>query len=656
MVATATATSSGPNIVLGPGKAGAFAHATGVTQDLGGTALDPNKSALAVLLNTGTFTVSASATAGGTALAGATAGAFGWDANATSGDSLTISGTNTGIFQVQAFAAGVAANALAKGIDIDPGTLNGTITNSGTYVVSATALGAAVLGGASTAKATGIDLTSNSGNVTVINTGKFSVQAAVDSTSGTVVAVGVNVNAESTSTASVGTSSTTIDNDGGVMKAGISTDSGKDVQPGIIVMSRFANNGSGLQDPITINLESAAAGPAFVEGDIDIRNQDVINVSGGETDYVGVINNAFNNVWTGMVTTGNATTPQYNGTLNINSGGNLYLEDRSIGGAQYAAGGFVNQFNDNAGSTLTLELPALAPGAGLLANPEIFANNATLAGTLVLRPDLQLFPDTSAYTIVDTNKNAADGGSTGGVITGQFTDSANVTQPSVLLDAVVTYPTPETAVLTVNRVPFNAVPGLTVNQASAGSGIEHVYHSVVLGTPFANLVLTEFTQTAATYPGTLDQLAGEVYPNYLQWPATSADDFHRIISEEIDCSDDYQFHSPGAPTNCRDPHGRGVGPCLGLVGRPYRRRPGAQVRHHRLGDLRRRRLLVQSVLAAGRRDRVRPRRPDDAEHPRSRGSGGRGRGGHDGLAGGHLHLLRDAAELLRPRHRQLRQL
>ncbi len=180
VVATATASSSGPNIVLGPGSAIAKVFATGVTQNLSGTSTDANKSALAVLLNTGTFTVSASATAGGTAVAVAGAGAFGWEVNATSGDSLTINGTNTGIFQVQAFAAGVLANALAKGIDIDPGTLNGTITNSGTYVVSATALGAAVLGGASTAHATGIDLTSNSGNVTVINTGKFSVQAAVD--------------------------------------------------------------------------------------------------------------------------------------------------------------------------------------------------------------------------------------------------------------------------------------------------------------------------------------------------------------------------------------------------------------------------------------------------------------------------------------------
>ena len=101
----------------------------------------------------------------------------------------------------------------------------------------------------------------------------------------------------------MGTSSVTIINSDGALKAAVSTDSGADFQPGIAVMTRFASNGNGTQDPVTIDLLGGAK-PGFVEGDIDIRNQDVINVSSGETDYVGVINNAFNNVWTGAHTTG----------------------------------------------------------------------------------------------------------------------------------------------------------------------------------------------------------------------------------------------------------------------------------------------------------------------------------------------------------------
>ncbi len=279
------------------------------------------------------------------------------------------------------------------------------------------------------------------------------------------------------------TSSVTINNNDGVIKGEISTDSGATVLPGVAISTINAPSGTGLQDPVTINLNGGAT-PAFVEGDIDMRAQDTINVNGGETDYAGVINNDATSL---DITKG---VPSYVGTLNINSGGDLYLEDRVLtpGGPEYAAGGFVNAFNDNAGSTLTMELPALAPGAVFLSNPEIFANKATLAGTLVLRPDLQLFANQYVYTIVNTTQNIADPGSTGGVITGAFTDSANVTQPSVLLDAVVSY-TPSTAVLTVNRVPFNGVPGLTINQRSAGSGIEHVYSQSLTG-PFANLVLT----------------------------------------------------------------------------------------------------------------------------------------------------------------------
>src|SRR5206468_9822873 len=114
--------------------------------------------------------------------------------------------------------------------------------------------------------------------------------------------------------------------------------------------------------------------------------------------------------------------PTYVGTLTLASGGNLFLVDRLVGGVPFAAGGWVNQFNSNAGSTLTLELPSTAGNAATLPpNPEIFANNATLAGALVLRPDIMLFANTyGPYTIVDTTLYPLVTGSTGGLITGTF--------------------------------------------------------------------------------------------------------------------------------------------------------------------------------------------------------------------------------------------
>ena len=55
--------------------------------------------------------------------------------------------------------------------------------------------------------------------------------------------------------------------------------------------------------------------------------------------------------------------------------------------------------------------------------------------------------------------------------------------------------------LTVNRVPFNAVPGLTINQRSAGTGIEHVYSTGLTGPPFANLVLDRVHPDGGDLPG-----------------------------------------------------------------------------------------------------------------------------------------------------------
>src|SRR5206468_5142298 len=87
-------------------------------------------------------------------------------------------------------------------------------------------------------------------------------------------------------------------------------------------------------NPNVINLMGAASGPANIYGNIVLRDPgtatgavgDVINVVSGETDFDGIINPQF--MPAGGVTADDLDTGlQGIGTLNINSGGALYLMD-----------------------------------------------------------------------------------------------------------------------------------------------------------------------------------------------------------------------------------------------------------------------------------------------------------------------------------------
>lgn len=91
--------------------------------------------------------------------------------------------------------------------------------------------------------------------------------------------------------------------------------------------------------------------------------------------------------------------------------------------------------------------------------------------TMVTGPGAwSLFPDTQTYDVVTT---------TGGV-SGTWTDSTKVTSTtaggagSPLLDWAASYTT-DTADITLTRVKFNAVAGLTPNEAAVGLGLEHAY-------------------------------------------------------------------------------------------------------------------------------------------------------------------------------------
>jgi hypothetical protein len=494
-------------------EASATAKAYGVTQDVGG-GLASNTIAFT---NSGVFNVSANATAHAST-ANAEADAYGWDGYTNSSEGLNVTAVNSGNLTVSAQAVSdETANAYALGLESSAGNLTGSITNtaSGTIKVSAVAHGTT-----GSATAVGVLTRSDLNTSTITNNGVIQVYAEGPTASAT----GIQLTTAGGGVFTPGVGNvTTVVNDGGEIWAGVSSDGGNTTLHGVAIDTTQSPN------PVAINLMGTSRA-GYIFGDINIGALDVITVSSGETDFNGLIND-----------------PVYNGTLTIANGGNLVLQDRIVGGVPFAAGGWVNQFNVNAGGTLTVELPSNGASPTPPAYPEIFANNATLAGNLAIRPQVGLFANTfGPYTIVDTTQDPTVPTSTGGTVTGTF---AHVISPTPLLDPTVIY-TADTAVLTIQRVPFNAVSGLTINQKSAATGIEKVYSTNLTGA-FGNLVTNLFTQNAANYPHVLDQLAGAEYADYLQSLEWSVRDIDRIISERLDCSDDY--HYAGSPGQCHLP-------------------------------------------------------------------------------------------------------
>ena len=476
----------------GAAKAAANAVAYGVTQDVHGGAVNT-----AAFTNSGTFTVTATATAHALH-ATASASAYGWEADSFGTERLTLAGTNSGAFSVLAKAVSDgSANATATGIFAGAGNLAGTISNtsSGKLVVSAIAAGTA-----GSAAAVGIHTSSAVNDATISNSGTIQVYAQ----GGNATATAIKIDKSGGSFTPTAADKLTILNDGGTISASVSTDGGVTVRHGVAIDTTDEPNA------VAINLKGTSQ-VGHIFGDINISAPDVITVSNGETDLNGLIND-----------------PNYVGNLTIAGGGNLFLADTLVGGVPVASGGWVNQFNDLAGSTLTLELPASVGNATTPPHtPEIFANSANLAGALVLRPDVGLLANASGpFTIVDTAIDPTAGNSTGGNITGAF---SSVTSSSLFLAPSVTY-TPTMAILNVHRIAFNAISGLTINQKSAASGVEAVYSTSLTGA-FGNLVTNLLTQNAATYPHVLDQLAGAEYADWLQSLQWSSGDFNRIISE-----------------------------------------------------------------------------------------------------------------------------
>ncbi|WP_416375882.1 autotransporter domain-containing protein [Parasphingorhabdus sp.] len=575
----------------------------GVQQILFGAATD------ARFDNSGDLGVTATATAnGGAGGAGALASALGYG---VTGEPVGVTVTNSGNLTVSATATTSAdadatrlANALATGMgfyanyealpelpDIVHGggdsggngngpngnggrpdgdeeeepaiptyALTGSVANTGTITVSASSSGdrafpegellvpVSIVPGqtlAIGATAVGVEFVSATNNVSMQNSGTIDVSAVTDGAQAQAFGVRVlNYEAPVIDTPpvmallAVAPDVFTLSNLGGTIRARTSTDGGASFKRGVAIDTSNAPNMA------VINLEGAASGNGVIYGNIDIAAADEIHVRNGETVFDGIVN----------------PDGTKEGSLAVHSGGTLYLVNQPHGAVSTtgtptvnsaydgAAGVNVNSFAVEDGATLALQLASFPTTEGSF--PTVTANTVTLGATsgLEVRPSSWngLYNDNYYFDNVIKASNAA-------ALTGTFDPTKVVTNTGTPLLQVATLYNQDTdggdVDITIQRVGFGDVAGLTVNEASAGDGIENVYAPTLTG-PFAGLLGNLFLLNAADYPDALSQLSGDQYAGYLQGLRNHSMQLNSLVSDQLDCA-----ISIDGPQKCSDRDG-----------------------------------------------------------------------------------------------------
>jgi outer membrane protein OmpA-like peptidoglycan-associated protein len=507
----------------------------------------------AAFANSGTFSVTTAATSTGTTGAASLSTALGYQVIS---EPLALNVGNSGTFSVNATASGNGtAKASATGMklfaNIDPTTLppeeggggngmgmgggnggtngghgggegetvpedpfagwtnliTGSVTNSGTLTVTATTVAnlPSSLERAYTSDSVGVQFESAVNRATFTNTGTIRVSAAT--TGGTSRATGILVTDFALSpVVPVATDRMTIANNGGNIIARISTNGGTNWKRGTAIDTSAAPN------PVDIRF----SGTSSVYGNIKLGAPDTFAVTGGITSLDGIINPA-----------GSAAV----GSLSVSSGATLYLVDRPTDNANYDGPARVNVrgFTLASGSTLQLQLPSatLAPAAQS-AYPTITADTAALAGAnlrLVMNTPNGLYANAYLFNdVIDANTR-----------TGTFASVVTNTG-SVLLTPAAVYDAGNNVDLTLTRVAFGAVPGLTGNQTAVGNAIEAVYSPTqtgAYGTLLANLFLINNT---GTYADALNQLSGAHYAGAMQAISNNSLQVNTMVSDQIDCA------------------------------------------------------------------------------------------------------------------------
>lgn len=462
---------SGSLEVVGVAEAVAADGAANASMDVRG--LDQSVlglDATAEFANDEEFTILSRADAEGDS-ATAIADAMGYAVSGTEAFSLNVSNGGQYMVLAEASADGATGHADAQAIGLEAsgvGAMSGMIDNSGDLLVRADAAGAS----SAVAQATGIKIGTNADGLVVTNSGVLAVQASTNGGAGQATGIGVYDNG------SGGAANVTVTNDGGVIIARVSSDEGDSWTRGTAIDLSAASGSS------VLNL----VGEGRISGNIDLAAGQAVNVAGGETWFDGVINPECQ--------AGGCT----QGLLNIGDGGALFFRHNSSGGDGPSAA-FLEELNIAFDGTLIFELPAGADPES--AYPQIVTNVANLDGTLLIRSESGLYGDSYMFDdVIDAD-----------VRNGQF-DVCGIDGNPALLQLNCIYDGQGNVDLELERVAFNAVAGLSRNQAAVGSGIEAVYDVGLTGS-FADLVGELFTFGEEEYAEAIDQLTGASHAAYL---------------------------------------------------------------------------------------------------------------------------------------------
>ena len=523
--------------------------------------------------NSGKINVGASATAVGAA-GGARATAYGYVGfHIARTEHATVQ--NSGVMNVSAVAtAPGTASAVADGISLENAApffgpanpMSGSVTNDGTVNVLAKAFGATVTGyytvptadgsytwvsgqhAGSVASASGIAIRGGVNNMTVTNTGTLDVEA-VTASGGAANAYGVRITANGDVTPTVH-DKFTFTNDGGTIIVRQSTDGGATWKHGMAIDLTEAPNAS------TVNL----VGDGVIYGNIAVQAGDRIDVK-GTTYFDGIIGPSFKpagGVTSALLDSG--VTGQ--GTLNIMDGSNLILADArgAANAAMYDGPSYVavDTFNVASDGTLTLNFaPASAGVQAVGIYSQVYADTAKLDGTLVVNvtPQGGRFADSYSWqNVIDANTLSGKFAHCG--LGGGYADS-------VLLKLSCSYDSNANVDLSLNRVAFNAVAGLTANEASVGGGIESAYQGSGAGAqsaaavqgagatgsgPFGALVGNLFRLNSAEYSLALNEMTGAGYAGYLQSFNSLGYHYNSVLDRASECD---QTVLGGSALECR---------------------------------------------------------------------------------------------------------
>ncbi len=413
----------------------------------------------------------------------------------------------------------------------------GTVANYANMSVTASASG----GTFAFANARGIAVGAASFTGLISNTGSLYVRAITNNGSGNVFATGIVL-------ASFGGG--TIVNNSGTIYAGVSMDSGTTFYRGTAI------NTSWPFDAVEIDWMGSAHGTGFIYGNVLISTSDSVFVSNGKTCFNGVINQPYIAGLAGGTTT---TTRAYPltapflpnlddgaggidpfvagvavGQLTVASNGTLVMVNDP---AQGAAAAYVSNYTQS--GSLVLEIRGTTPNGGQggdnTVGKIVASVSANLGGSLEIVPYAGLYTDTS-YAIVSAPK---------GGIAGTW---GKPSDPSVLLDFTVSNSgtvTVDKKILNVDRIAFNAVPGLTKNEQHVGLGIEHSYSTSMTG-PYADMIAKLFQVGSATeYANDLFQLSGVEYGQQALATLSSV----RMLNDTVGTH--LQLISSGGSDQCR---------------------------------------------------------------------------------------------------------